>query len=100
MSKQQYKVIDWGAVDIGFHGSNITPLNGEGCVGKGGIDKNYTFFQVLEIAKKNNANIIIKAGKNAKWYIKKCKKDQIPAKIKSQEWRDTSRNRMYEIEWL
>ena len=90
---------DWGAVDVGYHSSNILPINRQGCVGKAGIDKNYSFLQVVELARGCGANIIIKAGKNAKWYLKRCEKEKIQESIEKQAWRDTSRYHMYEIEW-
>jgi hypothetical protein len=88
-------------VDIGYHSSNIHPIDREGCVGTRGIDKTYTFEMVLEIAYKmeNRPNIIIKAGPNAKWYLKYFQKDIIEDEIKKQNWRDTSRCIMYIIEW-
>lgn len=88
-------------VDIGYNNSNISPLNREGCIGTNGIDKNYTFEMVLDLAYKMDIkpNIIVKAGPNAKWYIKKCPKELIDAEIIKQQWRDTSRCIMYIIEW-
>jgi hypothetical protein len=88
-------------VDIGYHSSNIHPTDREGCVGKSGIDKTYTFEMVLKIAYKmdNKPNIIIKAGKNAKWYLKYFQQDIIEDEIKKQKWRDTSRYVMYIIDW-
>ena len=88
-------------VDIGYHGSNIHPIDREGCVGQSGIDKTYTFEMVLKIAYKmhNKPNIIIKAGKNAKWYLKHFQQDIIEDGIKKQKWRDTSRYVMYIIDW-
>ena len=64
-------------------GKNLHPGDGEGRVGKQGIDANYTLDMVKEIAYRmpENPNIIIKAGKNAKWYIKKCPKDEIIREI-------------------
>ena len=94
-----FLVRDWGAVDVGYHSSNIRPVNDEGCVGKAGIDKNYTFNQVVELAKGCGANIIVKAGKNAKRYLKRCEKEKIRENIEKQTWRDTSRCRMFQIEW-
>jgi hypothetical protein len=88
-------------VDVGYHSSNIQPIDKEVCVGKRGINKSLTFEEVLEIAYKIDCkpNIIIKAGKNAKWYLKKCQKDKIEESIEKQKWRDTSRCIMYIIEW-
>ena len=88
-------------VDIGYHNSNIDPIDNEGCIGKSGIDKSFSFENVIEIAYKmdNKPNIIIKAGKNAKWYLKYFSKDIIEDEINKQKWRDTSRFTMYIIEW-
>jgi len=88
-------------VDIGYHNSNIDPIDNEGCIGKSGIDKSFSFENVIEIAYKmdNKPNIIIKAGKNAKWYLKYFSKDIIEDEINKQKWRNTSRCTMYIIEW-
>jgi hypothetical protein len=88
-------------VDVGYHSSNIHPSNGEGCVGARGIDKNYSLVQVIELAYKmeEKPNIIIKAGKNAKWYFKKINLDEIEEKINQQRWRNTKNYTMYVIEW-
>jgi len=88
-------------VDVGYTSSNIHPLDGEGCVGASGIDKSFTFEIVLELAYKMavRPNIIIKAGPNAKWYLKRFQKDVIEDEITKQNWRDTSRGIMYIIEW-
>ena len=50
---------------------------------------------MIKLAQDINANIIIKAGKNAKWYIKKCDYSNINNEIEKQRWRDTSRYTMY-----
>jgi hypothetical protein len=88
-------------VDIGYHSSNIDPIDREGCIGKNGINKSFTFEMVLELACKmaDKPNIIIKAGKNAKWYLKHSQKDKIEGEIEKQNWRDTSRCTMYIIDW-
>ena len=44
-------------------------------------------------------NIIIKAGKNAKWYLKNCIPDKIDEKIEKNKYRDCSRFSMYIITW-
>lgn len=87
--------------DVGWHESNIQPIDREGCVGAAGIDKSYTLEMVLNLAYKMNdkPNIIIKAGKNAKWYMKKVPVDEIDNAIEKQKWRDTSRCKMYIIVW-
>jgi hypothetical protein len=64
-------------------GKNLHPSDGEGRVGKQGIDANYTLDMLKEIAYRmpEKPNIIIKSGKNAKWYIKKCPTDEIIREI-------------------
>jgi hypothetical protein len=89
--------------DVGYHKSNIHPRDREGCVGANGIDKTFTFEMVMDLAYKfdieNRPNIIIKAGPNAKWYLKRFHPDTIEDEIVKQNWRDTSRCCMYIIEW-
>lgn len=88
--------------DLGYHESNIRPPNGEGCVGKSGLDKSLSLERILEIAYKmdDKPNIIIKAGPRAKWYLKCCPKDLIDAAIEKQKrWRDISRSTMWIIDW-
>jgi hypothetical protein len=88
--------------DVGYHSSNLHPTNGEGRVGVCGIDKNYTLCQMFELMynMEEKPNILIKAGKNAKWYIKKFDPSVIEEEIEKQKkWRDISRCIMYIIEW-
>ena len=88
-------------VDVGYHNSNIDPVDREGCVGKSGIDKSFTLDKVIELAYKmdEKPNIIVKSGPNAKWYLKRFAKDVIESEIEKQKWRDTSHCTMYVIEW-
>ena len=87
--------------DIGYHHSNLDPLNRVGCVGKSGIDKNFTLEQVMLLAHEIGANIIVKAGKNAKWYLKRCNPSEIEASIQKQAWRNgTKRYTMWTITQL
>ena len=89
-------------VDVGYHSSNLYPKNIDCRVGKGGIDKTYTLAKMIEIAyeMEDKPNIIIKSGKNGKWYLKKFQKEEIEDEIvKQKAWRDTSRCTMYMIEW-
>ena len=60
-------------------GKNLHPADGEGRIGNQGIDATYTLDMVKAIAYRmpEKPNIIVKAGKNAKWYIKKCPTDKI-----------------------
>ena len=85
-------------VDIGYNNSNIQHpkyLNSDKRK-----NKNLKLEEMLILAKELNSNIIIKAGKNAKWYIKKCNKEFIEKEIEKQKWRDTSRCKMYIIEFI
>lgn len=93
-----YKISE--GCDVGW--PNIHPKDNEGCVGKGGIEKSYTLDEVIHLAKKmdDKPNIIIKSGKNAKWYIKKGPVDKINDAIKNrQNWSGISRYTMYIIVW-
>jgi hypothetical protein len=80
---------------------NLHPENGEGRVGSNGIDKTYTLERIMTLAYSmpEKPNIIIKSGTNAKWYLKKCPKEEIDQEIEKQKWRDVSRCIMYIIEW-
>ena len=81
---------------------SLHPANGEGRVGESGIDKSFTLERVVALAYQmvEKPNIIIKAGPNAKWYLKRCPKDEIEREIeKQQAWRDVSRCTMHIIEW-
>ena len=88
-------------VDVGYTGTGLEPLNGVGRVGVGGIDKTFTLERMLELAHEIDANIIIKAGLNAKWYLKKCPIDEIEGRIATQaRWRNgTFRYKMWVVEW-
>lgn len=88
-------------VDIGYTNDNIHPVNGEGRVGKSGINKEFTLPQMVELAysMEEKPNILIKAGPNAKWYLKKFDTKVLDSEIEKQNWRDTSRCTMYIIEW-
>ena len=77
-------------VDAGYTSSNLYPANGEGRVGKHGIDKGYTLEQVILLARsmEEKPTIIIKAGENAKWYLKRFSMEDLPSEIeKQQQWR-------------
>ena len=85
-------------VDV-FYGKkyNLEPLNGVGRVGNSGIDKTFTLDRVIELANEIKANIIVKGGPNAKWYIKRCNVEDIEEEIEKQSWRNTSRCIMWII---
>lgn len=87
-----------------FYGQkyHLYPQDGEGRVGAEGFDKNLSLTEIIEIAYKINEkpNIIIKAGPNAKWYLKRCPKELIDEEIQKQrDWRDISRSTMWIIDW-
>jgi hypothetical protein len=88
-------------VDVGFNESNLHPANGEGRVGKSGLDKNLPLERILEIASRMDdpPNIIIKAGARAKWYLKRFPLASIESAIEKQTWRNISRSTMWIIEW-
>ncbi len=89
-------------VDVGYTESNLHPVNGEGRVGKCGINKDFTLIQMFDLAYRmeERPNIIIKAGPNAKWYLKKFNTEIIDSEIEKQNrWRDTTRCTMYIINW-
>ena len=44
-------------------------------------------------------NIIIKGGKNAKWYLKYCRIDKLDKEIEKTKFRDTSRCTLFIITW-
>ena len=88
-------------VDVGYGVTAcLHPANGEGRVGKNGIDKTFTIEQVIGLALKmvEKPNIIIKAGTNAKWYLKRFAIEDLPSEIEKQNWRDTSKCTMYIID--
>ena len=91
----------FNGADIGYHESNVYPDNGEGRVGKAGLDKNLSLAEIMDIAHRmeNKPNIIIKGGKNAKWYLKRYPKEKINGGIDKSKWRDTSRCIMWVVEW-
>jgi hypothetical protein len=92
-------------VDLGYYGRmDLYPKDVDCRVGKRGIDKSYTLVKMIEIAYKmeEKPNIIIKSGKNAKWYLKKIAKEELESEIvKHQNCKNnnTSRCTMYILEW-
>ena len=75
------------------------PKNGIGRIGKSGIDKSYNLEEVMKLAYEIKSNIIVKGGKNAKWYLKNVPKEDIETDIEKKYYRDTSRYTMWIIEW-
>jgi len=84
-------------VNVGWHESNMShpdyPESNKG------YPKTLTLEEVLVLAREIGGNIIIKAGKNAKWYIKHFPRQELDAEIKKQAWRDTHRATMYIVEF-
>jgi hypothetical protein len=88
-------------VDIVYK-KDLHPEDNKFRVGSSGFDKNLKLNDLLEIAYTMNnprPNIIIKAGKNAKWYLKYCSFDKINEQIEKNKWRDSSRCIMYIVTW-
>ena len=92
--------------DVGYHESPIHPADGSKDalkrVGKHGFDKTLTLDDMIGIASRmeERPNIIVKAGKNAKWYLKRFPTDTLDAEIEKQQWRDGVKNcTMWIIEW-
>ena len=91
--------------DVGWHNSNIEPINREGCIGKRGIDKKYTLDMVMKLAYKmdDKPNIIVRAGQKnkAKWYMKKFPLNRIDEEIEKQQWRQKKRDQLKHYEmWI
>jgi len=99
---QNYTYTTRTGVDVGYNKDNIHPEDRDGCVGKSGIDKSFALDRVVNIASRIplKPNIIIKSGRNGKWYLKRFPLETIDAEIeKQQAWRDTSRCTMHIISW-
>jgi hypothetical protein len=88
-------------VDVGYHQDNVHPVDGEGRVGRNGFDKTLELHEVIKIASRiePRPNIVVKSGKNAKWYLKSFSKNKIESEIEKQQWRDTTRFTMWIIDW-
>ena len=85
-----------------YFGKNLHPQNRTHCVGKQGLDKNLTLMQMIEIAYNmpEKPNIIIKAGKNAKWYLKKIELNVLDIEIAKYPFPEImSRCTMHIIVW-
>jgi hypothetical protein len=80
---------------------DVNPSDGEGCIGKCGIDKTYTLEKVIDLAYKmeEKPNIIFRSTHKSKWYLKSVPKDTIDAKIQKGQWVNKPENIMYIIEW-
>ena len=88
--------------DIGRQ-NDLHPKDGKWRVGKSGFDKTLKLTDMIELAhtmKDPRPNIVIKAGKNAKWYLKYCEEDKIDEKIEKTKWiSQSSRCTTYIITW-
>lgn len=74
MASASYTVTCYNGCDIykSHHDVSRTDVPFQYCVGKNGFDKNMTLDDVIQlIAKPKGANLIVKSGPNAKWYVKK-----------------------------
>ena len=88
-------------IDVSF-GKDNQLINIENCPerqGASGYNKNCSLAKMFELAYQTKANIIAKGGPNAKWYLKKIDLDTIEEKIRKQEWRNTSRVKLWIIHW-
>ena len=89
-------------VCVGYK-DDLHPEDGRGRVGKSGFDKKLMLNDILEIAysmENPRPNIIVKAGENAKWYLKYCEEDKIDEKIEKTKWiSQSSRCTTYIITW-
>jgi hypothetical protein len=92
--------------DVGYHESPLHPADGskdaEKRVGKRGFDKTLTLEDMIGIASRmdERPNVIVKAGLNAKWYLKRFPKESIDVEIEKQQWRPGVKNcTMWVVEW-
>jgi hypothetical protein len=56
-----------------------------------GYNKDTVLFKMIEYAHLVDANIIVKAGKNAKWYLKNCLIEELDEKIEHAKCKNGSR---------
>jgi len=106
MTKLVTKIERRDGVDVGYHESPLHPADGskdaEKRVGKRGFDKTLTLEDMIGIASRmeERPNIIVKAGLNAKWYLKRFPKESIDVEIEKQQWRPGVKNcTMWVVEW-
>lgn len=72
------------------------------CKGKNGFDKNMSLDDVIEIiAKPKGANLIIKSGPRAKWYVKKVSPDEARRTIthRKKDYIEIKNSKCYVVEW-
>ena len=89
-------------VDVCYRKELHPDNDGKDRIGKSGFDKKLKLNDILDIAysmENPRPNIIIKSGKNGKWYLKYCITDKIDEQIEKNKWRDCSRITMYIITW-
>ena len=106
MTKLVTKMERREGADVGYHESPLHPADGskdaEKRVGKRGFDKTLTLEDMIGIASRmeERPNIIVKAGLNAKWYLKRFPKESIDVEIEKQQWRPGVKNcTMWVVEW-
>jgi len=87
-------------------GQEIYPADGskdaEKCVGARGFLKTLTLDEMIGIASRmeERPNIIVKAGDNAKWYLKRFPKDGIDAEFEKNRTRQGVKNtKLWVLEW-
>ena len=89
------------------HGDDKHPQNSKQNVypriGVSGYDKNLKLNDLIEIAYNNfdnpKPNIIVKAGPNAKWYLKYCNYNDLDHEIDKVSFNNKCRCTMYIIKW-
>ena len=91
-------------VDVGYFNSSRTVQNNmthpDYPESKKGYPKDKTLEEMLVLAKDIKANIIIKAGKNAKWYLKHCPRHELDAEIENRpRWKNSKNATMYIVEF-
>jgi hypothetical protein len=106
MTKLVTKIERRDGADVGYHESPLHPADGskdaEKRVGKRGFDKTLSLEDMIGIASRmeERPNIIVKAGLNAKWYLKRFPKESIDVEIEKQQWRPGVKNcTMWVVEW-
>jgi len=91
-------------VDVGYFDSSLSVQNNmthpDYPESKKGYPKDKTLEEMLVLAKDIEANIIIKAGKKAKWYLKHCPRHELDAEIeKRPRWKNSKNATMYIVEF-
>ena len=95
-------LVRFNGVDVGYKSLCERGPKKEGVDGRegvGGFNKDISFDKIIEKAQKYHANIIVKGGPNAKWYLKYFPVEDIQTEIKKQAWRCHGRATMWLIEF-